>query len=332
MEKIQWLFFVMVLWGLIGCGDDNVRRVDVSKVPLQEVQIKRYEQALFGLDRTRLGSELERIAPQYKIFLGDHAGDTLSVMQMYGYLSDPNVQMLYDKVNEVYPDLNGVTGDMEQAFQRLRYFFSQWKQPEVYSFISGVDINNRVIYGDSVLLLGLDNYLGRDEEHYARIGVPRFKGYRMSGEFILPDCIHEIAGTLIAYRKDKVTLLDLMLIEGRLLYLMQAVLPDVAAQQILGYTDEEYAWCLDHEEQIWRFIIENKLLFSTRQSDISKFIVDGPFTSGFEDASPGRLGNWVGLQIVKRYMDKNRTVEMEALFRETDGQKVLKMSGYKPGR
>jgi hypothetical protein len=62
---------------------------------------------------------------------------------------------------------------------------------------------------------------------------------------------------------------------------------------------------------------------------INKFMMDGPFTRGFE-GSPSRLGAWIGWQIVRAYMDKKPEGSMPELFRESEARRILVESGYKP--
>jgi hypothetical protein len=50
----------------------------------------------------------------------------------------------------------------------------------------------------------------------------------------------------------------------------------------------------------------------------------------FSKDSPSRLGEWIGLQIIRSYMQKNRDVTLQMLLQETDAQKILTLSGYKP--
>jgi len=55
-------------------------------------------------------------------------------------------------------------------------------------------------------------------------------------------------------------------------------------------------------------MIENKLLYSSYNQAMSKFITDGPFTTDFSKESPAKIGSWIGWQIVRSYMNHNRKV------------------------
>jgi len=53
----------------------------------------------------------------------------------------------------------------------------------------------------------------------------------------------------------------------------------------IGYTQNQLKWCFDNEVNIWSFIIENEILYTTKVEIINKFIIDGPFTSFFGNES-----------------------------------------------
>ena len=57
---------------------------------------------------------------------------------------------------------------------------------------------------------------------------------------------------------------------------------------------------------------------------------EGPFTAEVTQDSPGRLGLWVGWQIVKSYMHHNQDITIHDLINEGDAQKILEQSFYKP--
>ncbi len=92
-------------------------------------------------------------------------------------------------------------------------------------------------------------------------------------------------------------------------------------------------WCKDNEFNMWAYIIREKMLYSTDQNNIDKFMKDGPFTSYFNhDLSPARTGFWLGWQIVRAYMKNNPDVTLSQLLAEKSADKIFKESGYKPSK
>ena len=76
--------------------------------------------------------------------------------------------------------------------------------------------------------------------------------------------------------------------------------------------------------------MEKRDLFKTESSILSSYMNNGPFTAEVTQESPGRLGWWVGWRIVDSYMRNNANITLHQLFEETDAQKILEQSFYKP--
>ena len=74
----------------------------------------------------------------------------------------------------------------------------------------------------------------------------------------------------------------------------------------------------------------NKLLYTKDHQTQTKLIQDAPFTTGFGNESPSRLGVFIGWEIVLAYLNNNPDVSLEELIMMTDSQKILQQSGYKP--
>jgi len=87
-----------------------------------------------------------------------------------------------------------------------------------------------------------------------------------------------------------------------------------------------------NEQAIWRNFIENEYLYSTDTKLASRFLDPAPFSKfGLElidNESPGRVGRYVGWQIVRRFMEKN-PVTIEQML-NLSGEEIFKKSTYKP--
>ena len=55
---------------------------------------------------------------------------------------------------------------------------------------------------------------------------------------------------------------------------------------------------------------------------------EAPFTAPVSQDSPGRLGEWIGLRIVKSFMNKNKNVTLPELMQMNNYQEILEKSGY----
>jgi hypothetical protein len=61
-----------------------------------------------------------------------------------------------------------------------------------------------------------------------------------------------------------------------------------------------------------------------------KFLGDRPKTLEVGEQCPGRIGQWVGWQIVKKYMETHPDVSLPQLMQMNDAEKIFKESRYKP--
>jgi uncharacterized protein YjaZ len=83
---------------------------------------------------------------------------------------------------------------------------------------------------------------------------------------------------------------------------------------------------------MWRYFIDNSLLYNASADAYYGFIQDGPFSKfnlEIERESPGRVGTWIGWQIVKSFMTNNDEVPLQKLL-EMDAKVVFEKSKYKP--
>ena len=109
------------------------------------------------------------------------------------------------------------------------------------------------------------------------------------------------------------------------------MIPDISDTLLMKYSREQLDWCYKKESLLWSLMVENQFLFSSDVQIQKKFMEDGPFTSVLSDAAPARLGHFIGWRIVSKYM-ANNDVSLSELLLETDNQKILKKSKYKPKR
>jgi uncharacterized protein YjaZ len=98
----------------------------------------------------------------------------------------------------------------------------------------------------------------------------------------------------------------------------------------MGFTPDEMSWCTENEARIWAHLVDEELLFKTEYMTINKWINQAPFVAGIPKESPGRLGQWVGWQIVRAYMNENPSITVQELMQNDNAQDILNRSKYKP--
>jgi uncharacterized protein YjaZ len=149
-------------------------------------------------------------------------------------------------------------------------------------------------------------------------------------EQMMPDVVQSFGASKIAPPSEN-TFLSFMIYAGKELYLKDALLPEVKDDVKIGYTPEQLQFCIENETYMWRIFIEEKFLFSSDQKLVPRFINPAPFSKFYleiDNQTPGRVGAWLGWQIVRSYM-KNNEVSLTQLL-QTDAKVIFEKSGYKP--
>lgn len=296
----------------------------------QTIPIKRYEQALFAIKPASVSKSLGKLYPEYSFFLGKNWNQAINFERISNYLADTNIRELYKLTQSVFPGTGAISAQLTPALDIYHREFPQKPVPHVFTYVSGLDIDNPVYYADTAMAIGLDCFLGKDQKAYRLAGVPVYKSARMVPGAIAPACMKAIGAALVSDNANDNTLLAAMIRAGKILYFQDATLPEVEDYLKIGYSPAQMQWCNENEANIWSFFIERKLLFTSDPTAFTKFLNDGPFTAGLGEQAPPRLAEYLGWQIVRRFASKNSSYSLEQVLNASDAQQVLKGSGYKP--
>jgi hypothetical protein len=228
---------------------------------------------------------------------------------------------------EEYPDVNREKQEMYEAFENFSELFPAKNIPHVYTLISG--FNQSVITADTMLGISLDKYLGVNCEFYKHLSLPFYQRRVMSREYLSTDALRGWCYSEFLFNDSGENVLTNILYEGKIIYLMKKLFPQKHDTIILGYSNDHLKWCNNNISEMWTFLIERRLVFSTDYMTINKLINPAPFTSLFNNESPGRAIVWVGYKIIDSYM-RNNNVAIEALMADQNYQLILEKSKFKP--
>lgn len=144
----------------------------------------------------------------------------------------------------------------------------------------------------------------------------------------------DVAQTLYFYylykpRKQS-DMLNEMVNTGRVDYFVEAMYPDITDEALLGYSADQMKWAESNEGQVWADVVGNQRLYATGLDMYIMFFGDGPFTQEYSNDAPARLGEFLGLHVIRSYMSNNNNVTLQELMDETDMQSIFQKSDYKP--
>ena len=118
----------------------------------------------------------------------------------------------------------------------------------------------------------------------------------------------------------------------KVLYFEDKVIPFKAENERISYTEKQINWAKNNEASIWSYFVERELLFSTSAKLPSRFINPAPFSKFYlediDSESPGKIGQYMGWQIVKAYMQHNDTLLKDMLI--MNAEDIFNKSKFKP--
>lgn len=314
----KYLFLVVFCLFILSCDKKNKVESAVTAIPL-EVKVERFDKIFFETPP----QDLEKVKKEFPFFFPPGNDNSVWLHKM----QDPMWRELYTEVQKKYADFQPVKIELESLFKHIKYYFPKTKTLKVITIISEMDYKNKAIYADSLVVISLELYLGKDHKFYQ---FPNYLKQNFEERQIAPDVVSSFSERQIPPVLDK-NLLSQMIYYGKQLYLKDLLLPDYTDAEKMGYTPEQITWCQENESYMWRYFIEKEMLYSNDQKLISRFINPAPFSKFYleiDNESPGQVGAWIGWQMVRSYMKNNEVPLVDLL--KTNAKEIFVKSKYKP--
>lgn len=319
---MKYFVFIFCLLLFIACNEDNALEAEIAKIEV-DLEVERFDK-LFAQTTEE---ELPKLKQAYPFLFPKRIVDSVWVEM----LSDTLQVEILREVNSKFSDFDDVELEIRKFYQHLKYYDKVFNEPRFITVINNVDYRESIVVTDSIALVALDNYLGEDHYFYDFISVYLRKNFT-------PEAISvnlaEAYAKKYAFQPSRKTLLDEMIYYGKLLYFKDVMLPFKSDFEKIGYTPEEFNWAKANEAQIWSYLVDGELLFSTDNTLPSRFITPAPFSKFYleiDNESPGRIGQYVGWQIIKAYMAQNKDVDVLEMMHKSS-QEIFDNTKYKPAK
>lgn len=342
LAKSLLAFSSVLILLLASCKGSEEKQPDVSAIKIK-MDSRRLDLDLKKLDTNQLAGGLAELNKQYPDFLSFYL-DTLMGLNINGNFSDTSLAIneglrsfltykdyvdLFDTVKKHYPNTKAVEADLVKGFQYMLHYYPQFKMPRIVYFVSGLG-NWGVVSYEEVLGIGLDMFLGEKYPFYASVGQPDYMYINFRQESIAPSVFNTIYNDIHPFEDEDKTLLEMMIQKGKQQYFVEKMLPFVSLEDRIGYTKAQLEWCNKNEAMIYNFFLDNNLMFEKNWAKMRRFVVYGPNTSGMPAESPGNIGTWLGLQMVKAYARENPAMTLEQIFEDKNVEQFLRKAKYKP--
>lgn len=260
----------------------------------------------------------------------EYPSDSIFVNELYARLTNPHLDTLLGETQRVFGNLDGLKREFEDAFKNVRYYYPDFVPPKIQTVVSGLDTD--LFVSDSLIVVSLDFYLGEGAKYRPKMYDYLLRKYDTND--IVPSCllIYGISNRFNENDLSDQTVLADMIAYGKSFYFAKHMLPCVPDSVLIWYTPEEIKGSRENENLIWARFIESQVLYSTNHKVKQDYLGERPVTIQVGEKCPGRIGQWVGWQIVNKYAEKHPQLTLPQLMQEADAQKLFKESAYKPAR
>jgi hypothetical protein len=316
-----------------------IRGVKNNNKERTTINILRFEKDLFSISLYHLQDSIAMLQLKYPRFFPLYTNKIIEIGdlsqpgfndRLLVFVSDFTIFNVNKRVNSVFPDLENLQNELGRAFNNYTANFPKHIIPQIITCISG--FNQSIIVADSILVISLDKYLGQDDDFYKLLypPVPEYARYVMCPAKIPSDAMIAWISGEFPYNDSKDNLLSRMIFEGRSRYAVLSVMPWLNDTMLWGFKPAQIEFCTKNEKQMWTFLVENKLLFSSDKLMMTKYTEEAPFTKDFSKDSPGRAAVWLGYRIVESYMKHNKNCSLEELMGMKNYLEILNLSKYNP--
>jgi hypothetical protein len=233
-----------------------------------------------------------------------NASDSSFETSLSLFLKDPYIARLEKRINKKFSDLAPYKTEMIEGFKHLKYHFPTGKIPANIVFMNSL-FNSNAFSTEKEIGVGLDSYLGANTDVVKELpNEPYYEWIKeaMDDKFLTRDAICSWVMTHYVDEADG-NLAEQLIRWGKVLYVTQAAFPDKDPSIILRYSEEDYKWALENEYSLWKYLVDEKMLFTINELNAKNLLKEGPFTIGLPEKGPDRLGQFLGYRIVLKYME-----------------------------
>ncbi len=330
-----WSVLLAAGLALAGCGRSQqagCRPDAAADAPMTPVRVQHLETSFFRIKGSAGAVAFMNAEPAFARFYLQRrtATDTTGTTALAHLAAEPHLRELAQQTAAAFPDSTALGRDLGALFGRVKYYFPGFRAPRAVTFVSGFE-GKDIFVNDSLLVLSLDWFAG-PRAKFRPVELPKYMLRNYTPAHLMPTVTLRVATKYNRHDLTANTMLDAMVTGGKALYFAGQVLPCAPDSLLLGYTQKEIMGVTANEGKVWAHFLEQNLLYNTTPFTIQKYVGERPNVPEIDATCPGRVGQWVGLQIVRKYMADHPGVTLAQLMAERSAQKLLNDSHYRPKR
>jgi gliding motility-associated lipoprotein GldB len=333
MRKLCGLFFIIVI--ILGsCNKESecVFTPETSSIKVN-VKIESLEDSFVNVpSKSALVKLLTRhpVVRDYILRRTEYPDDSVFINEIFQRFNNPHFDTLIQETKRVFGDHSELKLQFEEAFKNLKYYYPEYETPKIQTIISGLDTD--LLVTDSLIIVSLDFFLGPGAKYRPKMYEYLLRQYKK--ENIVPSCmlIYGISNRFNPTNLNDKTVLADMIAYGKSYYFAKHMLPCTPDSIFIWYSPEEIKGARKNQDLIWARLIEDQILYSTNHVMKQKYLGERPKTVEVGEKCPGRIGQWVGWQIVNKYQETHSEIALPELMQLSNADNLFKESHYKPDR
>jgi gliding motility-associated lipoprotein GldB len=304
--------------------EDELKRTKV------DVKVVRLERELVNAKNT---AEMSALLKRHDMFVRKYleipnaANEQPFLQQLVGMYTNPEFLKFYKENETFYGDFSKQQKQLNELFSYIKYYYPDYYVPEINTLVSGFRFDRDFAFSDSLIVVGIDYFLGKKATYR-----PQFYDYmlaRYEEPYMAPMIALAVSSKYNQYDEKDETMLADMIHYGKAHYFVERMMPELHDSLNIQYTSKELEETDKNLDVIWAHFIEKKLLFDKNNKTKQRYVGESPKVVAIGDNCPGRIGRWLGWQIVRKYMRENPSVTLQQLMNDKDAQAIFKKSNFK---
>ena len=237
------------------------------------------------------------------------------------FRNDTYISSLEKEIRLAYTTkINSKSDHIINGFKRAHFFLPQLKLPTQVYYMNSLFANYTFVHDNSISI-GLEWYLGSNNPVIQQLPSNDFHLWMKKG--MNPDFFERdlfFSWLLAQHPCNSPVLVEQMIHYGKLLYVSEICFTNLPAHLILRYPKSKFNWAISHENMIWKYLVDQQLLFSSNEREITGLLKEGPFSLGLPEAGPDRLGQFIGWKMVHSFMENESDFTLNALMKTNYNQ------------
>jgi hypothetical protein len=325
------LIFTFVVT-LFSCTDQVDQCIEAPEVEVTiDVDIQRLEDKLFN---TESAGEVLALINRYPVlkqeFLGaeQYPSDTLLANQLFRIINNPFTDTLLMEARAYFGDMEDLSMEFAQAFSYMKHYYPQFKAPKIRTMVTGFG-SAEMYVGEDEIIIGLDFYLGENGK-YRPQGIPAYILKRYDKPYIVPAVALLYADRFLREDPADQTMAADMIYYGKKYAFAKNMMPCTPDSLLIWYDGDELANVQENKHLLWYHFLENELIYETNHITKQKYLDERPNIFEIGNKCPGRIGAWIGWDIVREYQARHPEVSLQQLLANPDAQEIFNEAKYNP--